>query len=77
MSDSSSIPTSPSDSTAATSQPPSPALSKLTLDVTEADKQEAAKVKVEANKAFTSAFLACVFLLTQSDDQVLSVRHEL
>lgn len=77
MSDSSSFPASPSDSTAATSLPPSPALSKLSLDVTEEDRQEATKVKLEANKAFTSTFLVFVFPPTQSDDQELSARHEL
>ncbi|KAH9832170.1 phosphoprotein phosphatase [Rhodofomes roseus] len=53
MSDSS-IPSSPSVSTAATSLPPSPTISKLSLaDVTDKDRQEAAKIKAEANKAFT------------------------
>lgn len=58
MSDSSSTPSSPapSDSTLPTSGPPSPGLlSKLNLqDVSEAAKQEATKVKAEANKAFIS-----------------------
>lgn len=58
MSDSCSTPSSPalSDSTLPTSGPPSPGLlSQLNLqDVSEEAKQEAAKVKVEANKAFMS-----------------------
>lgn len=42
-------------STPATSQPPSPALSKLSLqDITDEAKAEAAKLKAEANQAFTS-----------------------
>ncbi|KAL6310378.1 hypothetical protein BKA93DRAFT_12704 [Sparassis latifolia] len=57
MSNASSIPSSPHISTPATSLSPSPSLSKLTLqpeDVSEAAKAEAAKLKAQANKAFTN-----------------------
>ncbi|KAH9948541.1 phosphoprotein phosphatase [Amylocystis lapponica] len=55
MSDSNSVPSSPTLSTPATSPPPSPVLAKLNLrDVSEAEKKEAANIKAQANKAFTS-----------------------
>ncbi|KAH9935326.1 phosphoprotein phosphatase [Fomitopsis serialis] len=54
MSDSTSIPSSPTDSTAVTSLPPSPTFSKLSLeDVSEQDRQGAVRFKAEANRAFT------------------------
>lgn len=55
MSDTRSVPSTPTVSTPATSPPPSPALAQLSLqDASEEAKAEAARVKAEANKAFTS-----------------------
>lgn len=67
-------------STPATSQPPSPALSKLSLqDITDEAKAEAASFKAEANKAFVCAYLVFrvvrVWVVMTSFDLILDTRY--